>query len=257
VEVDATYYTLLPTSTVENWLRWTPDDFRFVVKAHPVFTGHPVDVRKLPAPLREKCSAAGHSLRAYASELPLEIVDEIESEFLASIAPLVRHARLSAVLVQFPPWFDATRGNARKVQYVAERLRDVPIAVEFRNPSWLFPERRERVAGLLRELGATLICTDSPIFEKGGGEPFMSITNEKLAVVRFHGHNGPAWAKKGASVLERFNYLYAVDELRPWIARFRALAARVETVHAVFNNCVRNYAVLNAKDLSVLLTEAT
>jgi hypothetical protein len=26
-------------------------------------------------------------------------------------------------------------------------------------------------------------------------------------------------------------------------------------VHAVFNNCVRNYAVLNAKDLAVLLEE--
>jgi uncharacterized protein YecE (DUF72 family) len=73
--------------------------------------------------------------------------------------------------------------------------------------------------------------------------------------VRFHGRNLEGFTKKGASVAERFNYLYAPGELRSWIEPLRKLASGAEEVHAVFNNCVRNYAVLNAKDLAAILIE--
>src|SRR5262249_49977545 len=55
VEVDSTYYTLLPPSVAANWLAWTPQDFLFSIKAHPILTGHPIDVAKLPGDLREQC----------------------------------------------------------------------------------------------------------------------------------------------------------------------------------------------------------
>jgi uncharacterized protein YecE (DUF72 family) len=57
-------------------------------------------------------------------------------------------------------------------------------------------------------------------------------------------------------VIERFDYLYLPSELEAFVEPIRRIAERAEEVHAVFNNCVRNYAVLNAKDLAVLLERA-
>jgi uncharacterized protein YecE (DUF72 family) len=84
----------------------------------------------------------------------------------------------------------------------------------------------------------------------------VAVTAPRVAIVRFHGQNLHGWDKRGASVLERFNYLYTPGELSAWIGRVKQLSERADSVHAVFNNCVRNYAVLNAKDLAVLLEEA-
>jgi uncharacterized protein YecE (DUF72 family) len=56
-------------------------------------------------------------------------------------------------------------------------------------------------------------------------------------------------------VTERFNYLYSPDELRAWSEPVRQLSGQATEVHAVFNNCVRDYAIVNAKGLVVLLAE--
>src|SRR5882757_881 len=53
VEIDATYYALLAADTVRRWAEWTPPSFRFDAKAHPVFTGHPIERARLPAELAQ------------------------------------------------------------------------------------------------------------------------------------------------------------------------------------------------------------
>ena len=59
VEVDATYYALLPPETTARWVEWTPANFCFDVKAHPVLTGHPIDMAKLPSDLKQELERAG------------------------------------------------------------------------------------------------------------------------------------------------------------------------------------------------------
>ncbi len=257
VEVDATYYALLGADVVARWVAWTPEHFRFDVKAHPVFTKHPIDVGKLPADLRDEIerTAASARARVYAERLPAAIRGEIEQRFFASLEPLASAERLGAVLLQFPPWFGSTRGNVRHLEQLVERFPGVPFAVEFRNKSWLLPERQTRVFELLRKLGLSYVGVDEPEGTVGGLPPTVEVTNPRLALVRFHGQNVSGWSKKGASVTERFNYLYAPQELEAWTGRVKQLADQAESVHAVFNNCVRNYAVLNAKDLAALLAE--
>jgi uncharacterized protein YecE (DUF72 family) len=255
VEVDATYYALLAADVVARWVSWTPDHFRFDVKAHPVLTKHPIDVGKLPADLRDEIERTGAKARVYAERLPAEIRDEIEQRFLASLEPLAVADRLGAVLLQFPPWFGSTRANARHLEQLVERFPGVPFAVEFRNKSWLLPERRTRVFDLLKKLGLSYVGVDEPEGSVGGLPPVLEVTNPRLALVRFHGQNVSGWNKKGASVIERFNYLYRPSELESWVGRVKQIADRAESVHAVFNNCVRNYAVLNAKDLAALLAQ--
>ena len=160
------------------------------------------------------------------------------------------------MLVQFPPWFAATRGNVRRLEGVADRWGTLPLSVKFRHKSWLEPSRQDRVFALLGELGMSYVCVDQPPSRTGGLPAVVRVTNPRLAVVRFHGQNRAGWDRKGASVVERFDYLYRADELRAWVAPLKRLASEAEKVHAVFNNCVRNYAVLNAKDLAVLVAEA-
>ncbi|HVJ19167.1 MAG TPA: DUF72 domain-containing protein [Polyangiaceae bacterium] len=253
VEVDATYYALLGADVVARWVSWTPEHFRFDVKAHPVLTRHPIDVGKLPADLRDELERSGAGARVYADKLPAEIRGEIEQRFFASLEPLAVGGRLDAVLLQFPPWFGSTRGNARHLELLVERFPGMPFAVEFRNKGWLEPDRRARVLDLLKGLQLSYVGVDEPEGKVGGLPPITEVTNPRLAIVRFHGQNSEGWNKKGASVLERFNYLYRPAELQSWAARVKQLSAQAESVHAVFNNCVRNYAVLNAKDLAVLL----
>jgi uncharacterized protein YecE (DUF72 family) len=254
VEVDATYYSLLPPENAERWLDATPAGFRFDVKAHPIVTGHPVDVTRLPGDLKAELERAGHTRRVYPERMAPEIAREIERRFLALLEPLEREDRLGAVFAQFPPWFTATRGNVKTLAGLRERWPRLPIAVEFRHKSWLMPERRERVLDLLRDHELAYVCVDEPDVPKGGVPALIAVTDPKLAVVRFHGHNVQGWTKKGASVHQRFDYVYTPEELAAWVEPVRELAGQAREVHAVFNNCVRNYAVLNAKGLSVLLS---
>lgn len=253
VEVDATYYALLPPEVVSRWIAWTPETFRFDVKAHPILTGHPIDTRRLPADLAGALEASGvDAPRVYANRMPPSIAIEIERRFRDLVEPLARAGRLGCVMLQFPPWFKATRGNMRHIESVSDRWAGVPLSVEFRDRSWLLPQRRERVLDVLRARGLTYVAVDEPDVPGGGVPPVVAVTRPKLSIVRFHGHNAAGW-RRGATVAERFNYLYAPGELEAWVEPVRRLAREAEEVHVVFNNCVRNYAVLGAKGLAVLL----
>jgi len=256
VEVDATYYTLLPPETAQRWVDATPPDFRFDVKAHPVLTGHPVDVTRLPSDLKQALEQAGQRRRVYPDKLSPEIAAEIELRFRALLDPLIRAGKLGSVFLQFPPWFQATRGNAKRIEAVAERWQGIPLAVEFRHKSWLLPDRRDRVLSMLRAHELSYVCVDEPDVQGGGVPAVLEVTRPALAVMRFHGQNVAGWQKRAASVHERFDYLYGSAELKAWVAPIRQLAAEASELHVVFNNCVRNYAVLNAKGLAVLLTDA-
>ena len=256
VEVDATYYSLLPPATAERWIQVTPAGFYFDVKAHPVLTGHPIDVTRLPADLKSAVEQAGFERRVYAERLPKELSLEMRSRFRALVEPLQQAGKLGCVMVQLPPWFQATRGNARRIEALAESFGDIPLSVEFRHPSWLAAERRDRVFDLLARHRLSYVCVDEPDVPGGGVPPVVRVTNVRLAIIRFHGKNLAGWQRKGASVHERFDYLYSPDELSAWVEPVRRLSGEAREVHAVFNNCVRDYAVVNAKGLAVLRAEA-
>jgi uncharacterized protein YecE (DUF72 family) len=77
----------------------------------------------------------------------------------------------------------------------------------------------------------------------------------KLAVLRLHGHNAETWEKPNITAAERFRYLYSEDELRGWVGPVQALAEQAERVHVLMNNCYRDYAVRNARQLAALLAQ--
>ncbi|HEY6726932.1 MAG TPA: DUF72 domain-containing protein [Polyangiaceae bacterium] len=253
VEVDASYYTLLAHDTVQRWCDSTPSEFVFHIKAHPVLTGHPIDLRRLPKDLREPIEALGLERRVYAERLPAELREELERRFFAPLEPLEVAHKLGVILLQYPPWFTATRGNVKRIEELRSRYPEVRFAVEFRNKSWLDPKRNDRVFSMLAAERLTYVCVDEPAGDVGGLPPTVTVTTPELCYLRFHGRNREGWARRGASVQERFDYLYSQEELALWVDPTRKAAREAERVHAVFNNCVQNYAVLNAKGLVVLL----
>jgi uncharacterized protein YecE (DUF72 family) len=253
VEVDATYYAIPSPLVSAGWVERAPPGFVFDIKAHPVFTGHPVDRSRLPRELAEAVrDVRPGRKRIYPKDVPAEVRASLQERFRAFLAPLVAAGRLGCVMVQLPPWTTATRGAAREIEALRASLPEVAIAIEFRHPSWLEPERQGRVLDMLRAHGFAYVVVDEPDVLGGGVPPVVAVTRPGLAVVRFHGHNAAGW-RKGASVAERFDYLYSPAEIAAWVAPVRRMAGEAERVHAVFNNCVRDHAVLGAKDLAALL----
>jgi uncharacterized protein YecE (DUF72 family) len=80
--------------------------------------------------------------------------------------------------------------------------------------------------------------------------PPVVATTADLAVVRFHGHSDK-WESK--DIYERFGYLYQERELEEWAPKIEQLAEQASDVHVLMNNCYRDYAQVNARQLADLL----
>jgi len=106
VEVNFTFRQLVKDTTVEKWLAETPENFRFGIKAHQVIT---------------------HIKR-------LKGTDEFVKRFLATIEPLARSKKLGPILFQLPPNLKSDPTLLK--DFLAILPRRVPMAFEFRHPSW-------------------------------------------------------------------------------------------------------------------------
>ena len=254
VEVDATFYALPAERMTTLWVERVPGDFVFGVKAFAALTQHPFVPARLPADLR---SALGADLarqpRVYARDLPAEVVAEVWRRFAAAIAPLRDAGLLGYVLLQFPKWFPRARTSLAYLELCMERLPSYPLAIEFRDPSWLAGERAARTFEFLRQRRLAYVSVDEPQGTAASVPPIAEATSDDLAVVRFHGRNVEAWNRPGVGTVEKFGYRYTLDELREWQPRIKELAGRARAVHVLMNNCRGSYAVQNAKELATLL----
>ncbi|MDQ6683130.1 MAG: DUF72 domain-containing protein, partial [Chloroflexota bacterium] len=133
---------------------------------------------------------------------------------------------------------------------------DIPVAVEFRNASWLNERNGERTLSFLESHRIPFVMVDAPPGMKSSLPPTVAVTSPQLAVVRFHGRRTETWEAKGIPVVERFRYLYSRDELGEWVPRIREAATRAADVHVLMNNCYANYGTTNAREIAAML-EAT
>ena len=257
VEVDATYYGLPSVANAHAWAERTPPAFAFGVKAYAALTEHPIEPARLDRDLQADVPRTLRGKRSvYPRDLPDTLVAELWRRFHAALAPLHDAGKLGYVLFQMPKWFAPSREAYRYLETLPTRLPDTTIAVEFRQAGWMRDERRARVVDLLRRLGIVYVSVDEPQGTPASVPPVAEATTDALAVVRFHGRKQATWNKPGVSTTERFGYLYRPAELRDWLPRLHTLARRTSTVHVLMNNCYRDHAVQNAKDLAELLTDA-
>jgi uncharacterized protein YecE (DUF72 family) len=185
----------------------------------------------------------------YLSGVDPAVVDQAWERFLAALEPLRQAGKLGAILLQFPPWFPIGRSRKDYILACAARVAPRRVCVEFRNKTWMSPENQEETLGFLRSHQIPYVCVDMPQGYPSSIPPVLAATSD-LAVVRMHGHSSK-WDSK--DIYERFGYEYSEGELASWAPRIRDLASGASTTHVLFNNCYRNYAQVNAEQLSGLL----
>ena len=256
VEVDATYYALPSPAMSELWVRRTPPDFTFDVKAHALLTGQPSETRRLPKSIRDALPAdlAGKP-RLYAKDLPSEIRDETWRLFVAGIEPLRASGQLGAVFLQYPRWVFPSSETRDQILEATERLAGHRCAVEFRSGAWLNEKNAERTLRFLSDHGIAFVMVDGPQGLQSSIPPVVATTSPELSVVRFHGRRTETWEAQGIPTVERFRYLYSEDELEAWVPRIREAAATARETHVLMNNYFANYGTTNAREIARLLED--
>jgi uncharacterized protein YecE (DUF72 family) len=231
VEIDSSFYAILPQRHYETWVRETPDSFGFIVKPHQAMTGH----QRGEAPVNRA---------------------ELFRQFADSIQPLVDAGKLKALLFQFPPWFDCKREHVQYVQACRQAFADYPFAVEFRHRSWFDERFCQRTLAFLADIGAVHVLCDEPQVGSGCVPIVVAVTHPKLSLVRFHGRNVSGWRNPGQGQNwrdVRYLYKYSEAELNEWVPRIRQVAADAEEVCILFNNNSGGDAAENAKQFMRML----
>ncbi len=248
VEVDATYYALPAEQTAAAWAARTPAAFTFDVKAFSLFTQHPTRVAALPKDLRPAAEKTGKD-RVYLKDMDPAVVDETWQRFLSALEPLDQAGKLGAILLQFPPWFPISRARKEYIVACAQRAAPRRVCVEFRNPTWMTPDNQRETLDFLAAHQLPYVCVDMPQGHRDSIPPVLAAPAD-LAVVRLHGHS-QKWDSK--DIHERFGYRYTEGELNEWAPRIAGLARDAQDTHVLFNNCYRDYAQANARQLADLL----
>ncbi len=128
VEVNSTFYRLARPDAVARWIRQTPENFIFTLKASRYLT---------------------HIKR-------LANLDEGLKRFYEAVAPLVGHPKLGPILWQLPESFHR---DDQRLSDALGRLPEGRHCFEFRHESWFRPEVYE----LLRRHGVALVIGDHPL----------------------------------------------------------------------------------------------
>lgn len=222
IEINSSFYRPPSSATAKSWAKRVKANprFSFTAKLHRVFTHE-----------RGKATAAD------------------EKSFREGIDPLAIAGKLGALLLQFPWSFKNTIEDRIYLSKVLESFRDYPLVLEVRHASWNTPEIYE----WLEERGIGVCNIDQPVFSKSIRP--AALTTSPIGYVRLHGRNYQNWFREKAPRDERYNYLYSVDELDPWIRRIRQVASQTIETYVITNNHFRGQAVVNALEIESTLLE--
>jgi uncharacterized protein YecE (DUF72 family) len=209
------------------------------------------DARTLARMLEKSRGRVEFTLKAYrAMTHSRDAPEETVTAFVDALAPLRDAGRLGALLLQFPFSFQREIASEAYLASLAESLRrlwpEIPLVAEFRHRSWV----SEDAFGWLRAHRLGFCAVDEP--QIGNLMPPVAVNTGSIAYVRFHGRNARKWWKHDRPE-ERYDYLYADEELLEWIPKIRALEAHAEKTFVFFNNHFQAKAVDNARRLLQLL----
>jgi uncharacterized protein YecE (DUF72 family) len=206
VELNASFYRWPRDSSFESWRRRLPDGFTMSVKAHRGLT----HFRRLNSPEPwverfERCwRALGDRREALLVQLHPAFAFDSDSA-----------ARLDEFLTLMPAW--------------------IPVAVEFRHPTWDHPD----AYALLERHGAAYVVMS------GAGLPCVLRATSTLVYVRLHGPDERLYAGS-----------YTEDDLRWWTDRIGEWQDQGRDVVVYLNNDGEGNAVRNARSLKAMVADA-
>jgi uncharacterized protein YecE (DUF72 family) len=222
IEINSSFYHPPSATTAQSWARRVADNpsFSFTAKLHRAFTHE-----------RGKATKAD------------------EKEFRDGIRPLLKAGKLGALLLQFPWSFKNTDEERLYLAKLLQKFHEYPLVLEVRHSSWNNPEIYE----WLEETGVGVCNIDQPLFSKSIRP--NTLTTSQIGYVRLHGRNYQNWFRDKTPRDERYNYLYSVDELDPWISRIKQVASQTHETYVIANNHFRGQAVVNALEIKSTLVE--
>ena len=236
VEINSSFYRAPEAAMTAGWVRRTPPDFAFAVKLYQKFTHPEMYLRR-------------------QGVTDWDVTREDLDAFRAGIGPIADAGRLAALLVQFPSSFQADPDTKGYLDWLLDALQAYPLAVELRHRSWSDDATATRE--VLEARRAAWVLIDEPKFRSSIRQQAGATMDSAapLAYVRLHGRNATNWWDHETAD-DRYNYLYAPDELRPFAEAART-AAQKKRVLMYFNNHFSAKAVANAavlkRDLGQLL----
>lgn len=222
IEINSSFYRPPTPSTTKSWTNRVADnkEFAFTAKLHRLFT-------------HERGKATKKD----------------EKEFRVGMDVLAKARKLGAVLLQFPWSFKNTADDRIYLAKLLEQFSDYPLVLEVRHTSWNTPEVYEWI----EERGVGICNIDQPVFKKSIRP--AALTTSPVGYVRLHGRNYQNWFREKAPRDERYNYLYSIDELDPWLVRIKEVAKQTRETYVITNNHFRGQAVVNAIEIKAALKE--
>ena len=215
-EINSTYYALPGPKTFISMLKKVKPGFLFVIKAHQKITHERGDNQ------------------------------EIYRGFISILRLLQEAKALGCLLAQFPYSFHYNQQNRDYLLSAVDKLRDFPIAIEFRHKEWL----NEEVFDWLRSYNSGLCCVDEPHLPNL--LPPMAVITSKTGYVRFHGRNAARWWNHEFA-WERYDYTYTDEELKEWVPRIKYMDSMAEKTFVFANNHWKGQAVNTIRQLKRLL----
>ena len=222
IEINSSFYRPPTPSTTKSWASRVSGnkEFVFTAKLNRLFTHE-----------RGKATAKD------------------EKEFRQGMDVLVKAGKLGSVLLQFPWSFKNTADDRIYLAKLLEQFSDYPLVLEVRHTSWNNAEVYEWLA----ERGVGICNIDQPVFAKSIRP--AALTTSRIGYVRLHGRNYRDWFREKAPRDERFNYLYSIDELDPWLVRIKEVSKQTRETYVITNNHFRGQAVVNAIEIKAALEE--
>ena len=219
IEINVSFYRPLAAKTAADWLEKICDNrhFRFTAKLWRGFT-------------HERTASA-----------------EDEKIFKEGFAPLLDAGRFGALLLQFPWSFRNSPENRDYVASLRGRFADYPLVLEVRHVSWAEPGMLDWLA----QLGLGLCNIDQPLFKRSITP--SALTTSALGYIRLHGRNYQSWFRENKFAGERYDYLYSLPELGPWLDRIKTVERAAEDTYVVTNNHYLGKAVVNALEMIAIL----
>ena len=220
IEINSSFYRPPTPTTTKSWAKRVEGNpgFRFTAKLHRIFTHE-----------RGKATA------------------EDKKAFREAMNPLAESGKLGAILIQFPWSFKNIDEERAYLFGLMEQFQEYPLVLEVRHASWNTPGIYEE----LEEKGVGICNIDQPIFAKSI-KP-AALTTSGIGYVRLHGRNYGNWFREQAPRDDRYNYLYSLDELDPWITRIREVAKQTKESYVITNNHFLGKAVVNALEIKSIL----
>ncbi len=214
LELNATFRRRPTASAIAGWLRATPPEFRFAVKAQ-----------------------RGSAIRALWGD---------PAESVAWLTEPLGHfgERLGAVLFRIPaevrrdgPWVsgDTALADARLAALVGAWPRDIPLVVELQDPSWHVDE----TFAALRGAGAVLCTTDLPPEgdEGAGGTAEARGGGPRAASGSSDDAGPPTIRRTGPFLYLRLRrHDYDAAGLDAWVARIEPFLASGDDVYVFFRH---------------------